>query len=111
MSESALGFSVAATRQTAGRSAKGLAAGPGPPPRAGGGGIAPAATSVADVIVTFVSATLVSAAHDSADGAAVCASRDPIRSATRIDVTKLCTDRRVMEIFSPPAYLPTCLPA
>jgi hypothetical protein len=71
MSESALGRSVAATRQTAGRSANGLAAPAGPPPRAGGGGKPPAATKVAEVIVTCGSVSFVSAAHDSADGAAV----------------------------------------
>ena len=72
MSESALGRRVAATRHTAGRSANGLAApaGPGPPPRAGGGGISPAATTVADVTVTCGSDTFVSAAHAAADGAA-----------------------------------------
>jgi hypothetical protein len=70
MSESTLGLSVAATRHTAGRSANGLpAAGPAPPPRAGGGGNAPAATYVADVITTCGNETFASAAHDSADGA------------------------------------------
>src|SRR6185369_15319733 len=47
MSESALGFSVAATRQNAGRSANGL------PPRPPGCENAPAATASAAVIVAF----------------------------------------------------------
>src|SRR5688572_4763399 len=69
MSESLEGFSVAATRHTAGRSANGLACGAGPPPRAGGADICPAATGVALVMVTpgsFVAVSLPQAAASSA---------------------------------------------
>jgi hypothetical protein len=69
MSESLLGFNVADTRHTAGKSANGLAAGPAPPPRAGGAGICPAGTSVALVIVapvTLVELSLVQAVASSA---------------------------------------------
>src|SRR6185436_10975290 len=64
MSESGDGFSVASTRQNAGRSANGLP--PPRPPRAGGAK-APAATGVAAVIVASGSLRDESASHDCAE--------------------------------------------
>src|SRR5262245_50213316 len=64
MSESAVGLSVAATRQNAGRSANGL-----PPPRPPGCENAPAATASAAVIVAFGSAADARLSHVAARAA------------------------------------------
>src|SRR3954469_15865325 len=63
MSESADGFSVAATRQNAGRSANGLACAP---PRPAGAGSAPAATDCANVTVVFGNDSFGSSSQDAA---------------------------------------------
>jgi hypothetical protein len=75
MSESRLGFSVAATRQKGGSDAK-IGGGPPRPPRpaafgTAGGANAPAATGSADVIVVFGRASLVRLSHDAAPAADV----------------------------------------
>src|SRR6188508_427378 len=72
MSESAVGLSVAATRQNAGRSANGL-----PPPRPpAGAGIAPAATVCASVTVASLNLRPVKLSHGAAC-TAVAASSQP----------------------------------